>query len=58
MTFAPNRSTHSSQFEGGAHLQAASADVFEALMEALTLGERFRLVESDGEFHLVEQLRQ
>lgn len=58
MTFAPIRATHSSQLNGGPHLQAASADVFEALMEALTLGERFRLVERDGELHLVEQTLQ
>jgi hypothetical protein len=32
-----------------------SADILEALMEALTSGERYRLIERDGEFHLIAQ---
>jgi hypothetical protein len=33
----------------------APVDILEALVEALTTGERYRFVERDGELHIVEQ---
>jgi len=39
--------------QGGA--LRAPADILEALMEALTSGERYRLIERDGELHLIAQ---
>jgi hypothetical protein len=40
---------------GPSHAPAADArpDIFEALMEALNCGERYLLVECDGELHLI-----